>query len=88
LKRGQGARDAPLVAELIGNCDAGEPKLVSSKSLGVEERWMSWVLDTLKAGADGQSCYLRARVLKRAQSADAGLALPAYTNPVRIFLTR
>jgi hypothetical protein len=83
VERRWGAGEDPLVAELIGSCATGDPGLVGSTVLAPGDRWASWTLSKLKAGRDGESCFLRARVRKR--SAD-GPHLMAYANPVRIHL--
>lgn len=83
IKRGEGARNSQLRAELISNCRSGVPELIESHNLGPTESVTSWELRQLRFGADTESCYARIRVRK---DVDDGPDLLAYTNPVRIII--
>lgn len=78
--------DAPsqsLVVEIIGNCAKGKPESLATRKLEKHQSETEAELAAAAPGADGNSCYLRARV--RGQTA-AGEAAAAYTNPIRVRL--
>ena len=76
------AGKGPLAAELIGNCSSGKPELLATLALGADQSAAETTVAGLARGADGQSCYLRLRVRKKAPDDD----WLAYTNPIRIKL--
>lgn len=83
LRRGPGAEGQPLQAELIGNCALGSVQALKQATLAAEQRSVQWRFNRLQPGADGSSCYIRARV--RLLQND-GPDLLAYSNPIRIRL--
>lgn len=85
IERGAGARDSNLGIEVIGNCANGTSESVFEAELGPADNLARMTLDAPVAGADGASCYLRARVRKT----EAGLVdLLAYSNPIRLQFAR
>ena len=82
-KRGQGALNAPLSVEIIGNARSGHPEILLRRTLGAKEDAVVFALDSLSLGADKRSCYFRVRI--RAPGRD-GRDLLAYSNPIRVLL--
>lgn len=83
LGRGPGAAGQPLNVELIGNCGDGAVRVLQSAVLAPTQRSRLWRFDQLQPGADGRSCFFRARVrLARPDAPD----LMAYSNPIRLVL--
>lgn len=74
---------SPLAVDVIGNCKSGKPEVLAQLKLAARQPDIETTLVAAAAGADGSSCFVRARV--RGQSAKAEPAL-AYTNPIRIRL--
>ncbi len=83
LKRGFGALESPLTVQVISNCESGVPAEVSTVTLATNKDRAFNRIAALRAGRDRQSCYLRARVIKRL---DDEPDLVAYTNAIRILL--
>lgn len=83
IERDENARGAPLAAEIIGNCGSGRPDSIARIEFAATEDAVETTVRDLKPGADGVSCYVRARVRK---PGEGGEALLAYTNPVRLRL--
>ena len=83
IRRGPGAAGQALQAELIGNCALGTIQILKQATLAADQRSVQWRFNRLQAGADGSSCYLRARARLVRQD---GPDLLAYSNPIRIRL--
>jgi hypothetical protein len=83
VQRGPGSSGQPLQAELIGNCLNGSIQLLKQASLNADQRSTQWSFNRLQPGADGDSCFVRARVRLLQQD---GPDLLAYSNPIRIRL--
>jgi len=83
IRRGPGSSGQALQAELIGNCALGNVQALKQATLAADQRSVQWRFNRLQAGADGKSCFVRARV--RLPQAD-GPDLLAYSNPIRILL--
>ncbi len=81
IRRGAGARDAPLVVEVIGNARSGRPELLYTQKLAPGTDTLLWPVGRAMKGADGRSTWLRVRVRKVIGN---GPDLMAYTNPVRV----
>jgi len=81
LGRGPGAAGRPLSVELIGNCGDGQVRVLESAVLAPTQRSRLWRFDRLQPGADGRSCFFRARVRLVAED---GADLLAYSNPIRV----
>lgn len=74
---------SPLTVEVIGNCKSGKPEQLALLQLTSKQTEVETSIAASAVGADGNSCYLRARV--RGTSANGEAAL-AYVNPIRIRL--
>jgi PHP domain len=71
----------PLAVEVIGNCKSGKPEQLAKLTLDAKQSDIETTLAAASPGADGTSCYVRARV--RGQTAKGEPAL-AYLNPIRV----
>ena len=85
FSRGPAGRGVPLRVDIVGNGLSGRPERVAGGEVAAEGDAFDWTPPALVAGGDGRSAYFRARVT--ATSA-AGETLVAYTNPIRIVLSR
>lgn len=74
---------SPLTVEIIGNCKSGKAEQLALLQLAPKQNEVETSITAAAVGADGNSCYLRARV--RGASANGEPAL-AYVNPIRIRL--
>jgi len=83
LVRAANASDSSLDVEIIGNCGSGKPGVLAASTLGPADSEQVHVISSPVAGADGSSCYVRARVAMNRAADDR---LFAYTNPVRLRL--
>ncbi len=83
LRRGPGAAGASLQVEFIGNCRTGETEILSVEQVESGSTTAIATIEPASAGADNESCFLRARVRL---GIDAQPDLMAYTNPIRFFL--
>ena len=83
LRRGPGRKNQPLQAEFIGNCKTGETEMLAVEQIEPGAASAISVFEPAAAGADGKSCYVRARVRL---DVDGGPDLMAYTNPIRFEL--
>lgn len=81
VERYPNAGSHPLTVEIIGNCTKGKPESLLTAKLERNQSDMETALSAAAPGADGASCYLRARV--RGQTA-GGEAAVAYSNPIRV----
>lgn len=75
----------PLTVEIIGNCATGKPETLATLRLEPKQTEVEATIPADATGADGASCYLRARV--RGQNPKGEPAV-AYINPVRIRLAQ
>jgi hypothetical protein len=83
VERGPGSIGAPLTTEIISNCGNGKTEVVHTSIIPAHVREDTVFLPVNASGADGRSCFMRARVrLDNPQLPD----LMAYTNPIRILL--
>lgn len=83
LERGPGSEEEPLQVEFIGNCRSGEAEVLTAEDLVAVASSAVARFAPGATGADGESCYLRARVrLKKNGEPD----LMAYTNHIRLLL--
>ena len=80
-ERNKSAAERTLTVELIGNCASGRIESLGKAELASAQSDVEFPVRKLAMGADGASCYLRARVNGKGSSGDE---LFAYTNPVRI----
>lgn len=71
----------PLNAEIIGNCANGKPVSLATLKFEPKQSEADTTIVAATAGADGVSCYLRARVIGKTA---AGEPAVAYINPIRI----
>ena len=74
---------SPLSVEVIGNCKSGKPEQLATLNLDSKQSEIETSIDAATAGADGASCYLRARVRGRTAKGETALA---YVNPIRVRL--
>ncbi|MBM3341649.1 MAG: PHP domain-containing protein [Betaproteobacteria bacterium] len=81
VDRASAVADKPLQVQIIGNCKSGKPEIIQALKLAAGQSEAETTLAAAAAGADGASCYLRARA--RGENAKGGAAL-AYLNPIRI----
>lgn len=83
LRRGPGSTGKALQAEFIGNCKTGESELLSVEPIMPGAATAILVVEPKTAGADGKSCFIRARIRLVVED---GPDLMAYTNPIRFEL--
>lgn len=80
---GQATDISNIQAELISNCLSGVAKGTKIIPMDQKNNRVSWKLNQLIAGQDGESCYLRSRIRK---VIPGGPDLLAYSNPIRVKL--
>ena len=83
LRRGPGSTGKPLQAEFIGNCKTGQSELLSAEPIEPGAATAILVVEPKAAGADGKSCFIRARIRLVVED---GPDLMAYTNSIRFEL--
>ena len=81
LERYLEAKPTPLAVEIIGNCRNGKPERLAALNITPTQSEIETTIAAAAPGADGTSCYVRARV--RGQNMKGEPAL-AYVNPIRI----
>ena len=83
LRRGPGSNGQALQAEFIGNCKTGETEMLAVEQIEPGAAAAITVFEPAAAGADGKSCFIRARIRLVVED---GPDLMAYTNPIRFEL--